>query len=335
MWGAQPASGKIVSLDPATGEVLHEFWAPDDLQPGHTQVGLTIAEGGDALVYVNSHVDPSKLYRLDPITGAVLSVESTDGLTYDGLGFQSAPRVLSTIYSANMDTDPGWTLDGGWQFGVPTGGGSGTGDPTAGFTGSNVIGYDLQGDYPNDMSAEYATTPAIDASQYRHVHLSFYRWLGVADSWSDEASVEVSNDGANWITVWTHGWTWVADTEWVFQSFDISSVADGESTVYVRWGMGPTDESLTYPGWNVDDVTLTGSAGRTARRFSVPRGRRGPSPGRLLRQHRRSPDVVRPIGRLGWRRRRAAVCLRSRQRDRRVRRPNPRDRGEHNPSTRD
>jgi hypothetical protein len=37
---------------------------------------------------------------------------------------------------------------------------------------------------------------------------------------------------------------------------DISDVADGETTVYLRWVMGPTDEGVTYPGWNIDDIEI-------------------------------------------------------------------------------
>jgi hypothetical protein len=48
----------------------------------------------------------------------------------------------------------------------------------------------------------------------------------------------------------------VSDAAWVFQSLDISAVADNNSAVRVRWGMGPTDTSLTYPGWNIDDVQI-------------------------------------------------------------------------------
>jgi len=70
-----------------------------------------------------------------------------------------------------MESNPGWSLDSaqqgrGWEWGIPTGGGGSRGypDPTAGFTGSRVIGYNLAGDYPANMSAtEWATTPAINA----------------------------------------------------------------------------------------------------------------------------------------------------------------------------
>ena len=44
-----------------------------------------------------------------------------------------------TIYSVPLDTDPGWTAEGLWAFGQPTGGGEYCGDPTAGKTGANVL----------------------------------------------------------------------------------------------------------------------------------------------------------------------------------------------------
>jgi len=89
VWGVQPATGQIVTLDPATGWVRNSFPAPDALVPHHTQIGLTIAENGHSLLYVNSDVDPNVLYRLDPVSGAVLSTETTAGANYDGLGYDT------------------------------------------------------------------------------------------------------------------------------------------------------------------------------------------------------------------------------------------------------
>jgi len=261
VWGVQAQTRRIVLLDPTSGLVLHSFDAPDALTPNHSQIGLTMAEGGSALLYVNSDVDPTALYRLDPATGAVLSVETTDGLSYDGLGFD---RVLplgptETFYSATMDSDPGWSYEGEWAWGQPAGGGSHNADPGSGYTGNNVVGYDLAGDYSNNMPVYYATTGAIDASQYTDVSLSFYRWLGVESASWDHANVQVSNDGTSWTTVWEHTGSAISDSAWQQQTHDVSAVADGQPTVYVRWGMGPTDSSVTYPGWNLDDVELSGT----------------------------------------------------------------------------
>jgi hypothetical protein len=47
------------------------------------------------------------------------------------------------------------------------------------------------------------------------------------------------------------------DGAWMALSYDISSTADNQATVYVRWGMGTTDNVYTYCGWNVDDVSFT------------------------------------------------------------------------------
>ncbi len=52
------------------------------------------------------------------------------------------------IASWNFDSDPGWTTEDWWAFGRPTGSGSTSCcDPASGYTGSNVYGYNLGGDY--------------------------------------------------------------------------------------------------------------------------------------------------------------------------------------------
>ncbi|MGB2821988.1 MAG: Ig-like domain-containing protein, partial [Phycisphaerae bacterium] len=167
-------------------------------------------------------------------------------------------EIIDALYFAGMDVDPGWSLGAGWQWGTPTGGGSGEGDPTSGYTGPNVVGYNLSGDYPNNLSPpRYATTPGIDCSQAEDVTLSFYRWLGVESSYWDHADIYVSRNGMVWQPVWTNPDDDLMDAHWSYEEYDISAVADNQPTVYVRWSMGPTDESLTYPGWNLDDVMVT------------------------------------------------------------------------------
>ena len=162
---------------------------------------------------------------------------------------------------ANMDSDPGWTLDSGWAFGQPTGGeqdGRGGADPTSGSSGANVIGYNLSGDYEQFSSTRWATTQAIDCSDYSNVTLSFDRWLGVERRPYDYAYIEVSNNSSTWTTVWENSTSHVDDSAWSTVQYDISSVADGQSTVYVRWGLGETDGSWHYCGWNLDEVIVSG-----------------------------------------------------------------------------
>ena len=161
-------------------------------------------------------------------------------------------------YEWTLDEDPGWAREGLWAFGVPTGGGGQAGppDPTGGHTGDNVYGYNLNGDYPGDLQApEYLTTGPFDCSDLALTRLTFWRWLGVEVPRYDRATIDISVDGTTWTTVWTNP-DEITDTEWTFVSLDISDVADGEATVYARFGMGPTDRVTNYCGWNIDDIAL-------------------------------------------------------------------------------
>ncbi len=161
------------------------------------------------------------------------------------------------IFREFFDADPRWKTEGAWQFGIP----SGDTDPSAGNTGQNVYGYNLAGDYSNNLSqSEYLTSQPFDCSRYDKVSLYFWRWLGVERSSSDRATVEASNDGVQWTVVWTNSpSTFTRDTNWVLVASDISAVADRHSNVSVRWGMGPTDSSNTFTGWNIDDVEIYGA----------------------------------------------------------------------------
>ena len=189
--------------------------------------------------------------------------DGADGLpdaTWDEIHFtfNDIPWPPPPVYTFNMDTDPGWGTEGQWAFGVPTGGGSHNYDPTSGYTGDNVYGYNLNGDYINSMPRYNLTTGALDFSGYTDVALEFRRWLGVESASYDHAGVEISTDGQNWSTVWEHTGSAISDASWQLMYYDISDWADGESTVYVRWAMGTTDSSVTYPGWNIDDVVFRG-----------------------------------------------------------------------------
>jgi hypothetical protein len=132
---------------------------------------------------------------------------------------------------------------------------NGTPDPIGGCNGANVYGYNIYGDYENAMQERHLTGPAIDCSGMNNVHLKFARWLGVEQPSYDHAYVRVSNNGTDWVTVWENTCT-LGDREWVDMDLDISSVADDQSAVYLRWTMGTTDGEVRYCGWNIDDVRI-------------------------------------------------------------------------------
>jgi len=158
------------------------------------------------------------------------------------------------------DSDPGWVATGAWAFGIPTGGGSNSGDPTGGASGSNVIGYDLAGDYVDNMAEETLTSDVLDLSSSLNTELEFQRWLGVESATYDHARVELSTDGSSWNVLWDHSGSSFSENAWSQQTIDISGLADGQATVTLRWVMGTTDGSVTYPGWNLDDIRVLASA---------------------------------------------------------------------------
>lgn len=162
-------------------------------------------------------------------------------------------------YSWYLESNPGWTTEGDWEFGIPAGGGGQHGypDPTSGHTGPNVYGYNLQGDYPNDLPERHITSTPINLTGRYNVQLRFWRWLGVESPEYDHAYVRVSIDGENWTTVWANT-DYVEDNSWTQQICDISDVADNKPAVQLRWTMGTTDPGWTYCGWNIDDIEVFG-----------------------------------------------------------------------------
>ena len=161
-------------------------------------------------------------------------------------------------YEWPLDTDPGWDMTGEWAYGVPQGGGGehGSTDPTSGATGDHVYGYNLDGDYVNNLSEKHLTTAPIDCSGLTGVTLRFQRWLGVETSEYDHAYVRVSTDGSSWTTVWENEADETADSSWEEQEIDISAIADGQAAVQIRWTMGDTDQGWVYCGWNIDDIEI-------------------------------------------------------------------------------
>ncbi len=168
--------------------------------------------------------------------------------------------IIDMFFSENFDSNPNWTTEGQWQFGQPLGSGGedhGNPDPTYSFTGQNIYGYNLAGDYTDSMQEHYLTTLPIDCSIHTDVTLRFFRWLNVERPAYDHASIQVSNDNQNWTTIWENS-TEITDDQWVLTEYNISQIADAQPTVYIQWVMGATDSSWKYSGWNIDDVALLG-----------------------------------------------------------------------------
>jgi len=259
--------GSVEALAGVVSPAEHDVTRPghdlefriEAIDPNGTLTNAQVLAGAD--VIADGLTSPcSFTWRSVPTGEHNLTVKAwSDG----GAVRTSAPvpiRSVWTIYEADMSANPGWTLGGAWGYGRPQGRDlcEGYPDPTEGYTGVYVVGYNLAGPYRDVEPAEYATTPAVDCGGFASTRLEFRYWLGVEGSFADHATVQVSSDGSSWSTLWSNPFNSMAGGTWRRMSLDISAVADGESTVYVRWGMGPCDWSEDFCGWNIDDVRITG-----------------------------------------------------------------------------
>lgn len=251
-------AGSVASMAGVGSTTLHAVQVPSSgvyrvrvggERPSEYELGLllnAIVESTDSTPASPLALEPSRL-EIGSAHYAVLG----DATRYDDLG---APAIAA--YSRDMSTHPGWSLTTSWAYGVPTGA---SGDPTSGYTGSSVVGYNRLGAYQNNLTTpRYAVTGAIDLSDFRGTTVSFRRWLRIDSATFDHATFDVSTDGAQWTNVWTHTGPALLETSWNLVSYDVSAIADGRETVYFRWGMGPTNATVSHGGWNIDDFVVTG-----------------------------------------------------------------------------
>lgn len=240
---------------PGTARLYYRFESGDPYAP----VPLTLLGGHSYEVIMPAANCASTPEYYFSVTGdGGTTVTSPRNAPAEGVYTALVVTGESSFFLEDLSTHPGWTTEGQWACGPPTGGGGEYGgpDPTTGHTGSNVCGYNLSGDYPNYLPETHLTSTAVDCTGQHGVHLKFWRWLNVETPAYDHAYVRVSNNGTDWVTVWANT-TEVTDSSWTLQEIDISAVADDQPTVYLRWTMGPTDSGWRYSGWNIDDIELT------------------------------------------------------------------------------
>ncbi|HZZ44387.1 MAG TPA: hypothetical protein VFE58_15740 [Tepidisphaeraceae bacterium] len=105
LFGVQIDTGNIVEINPASGEILRSFPAPDSnrLSP---HLGLSGAENGSVLLWMDPAGETTLdlVTRIDPITGAVLDYHLPPYLsTIDGLSSQRIDGVDYIIVGGRSD----------------------------------------------------------------------------------------------------------------------------------------------------------------------------------------------------------------------------------------
>ena len=138
-----------------------------------------------------------------------------------------------------------------WQWGIPQGAAGGQ-DPSNAYSGNYCWGNDLGGEGWNGYCQHdvniFLHSPVIYCSRYSDLGLTFMRWLNIRPG--DVATVHVNDQVA-----WTSRSLPIYDNHWTEQYIDISSKADGDSSVVISFGL-TSNNSDAAGGWSIDDVTI-------------------------------------------------------------------------------
>ena len=189
--------------------------------------------------YLGTYIDDLGIGKFD-IPPATIILEE-DFETDDG-GF------VVSIFDDTVTEGPA-----SWAWGTP----SATPGPGAAHSGTNVWATNLTGNY-NNYERSRLTSPVIDLSDYvgSSIIVSFWQWMDTESNSYDWGAVEVSKDGG---TTWATVYEKFGDImPWSFKEIVLDpsyAVENFQMRFYLR-----TDVSGQYPGWYIDDITLSYSA---------------------------------------------------------------------------
>ena len=205
---------------------------------------------------------PYHTIMVDPITTLGTKVNFTLNISCDEGTYTDSFYLfvgeLKAIFFDNMEgTDNGWTHNfsqgsDDWQRGAPQGGSRS--DPKNAYSGTKIWGNNLNGDYP-DLANNYLESPSINCQNYEKVRLQYRRFLGAEKGIYDHARILVNGN-----LVWQNEPNYdQVDYEWKNHDIDISSYADNNPSVKVRFQL-ISDGYVNLGGWNIDDFSLVGIA---------------------------------------------------------------------------
>ncbi|MCC6150605.1 MAG: hypothetical protein IT461_10170 [Planctomycetes bacterium] len=181
-----------------------------------------------------------------------------------------------------------------WQRGTPASVG-----PAAAHGGSECFGTIIAGNYAVDSAQAYLVSPAMSLAGLTSPRLNFWHWMDAegTTTWWDGGVLQVSTDGTNWTTVsqadagWVQnghdkasivgcgaspGWGGTAAASSTYQGgtndwrevvlnlFTMSSITlTASNTVTFRFWFGTDTSGNTWPGWYIDDVSITDATAPT------------------------------------------------------------------------
>ena len=208
----------------------------------------------------------------DPVEYYVSAAGNTTGTITDTPGDDGAHTIAvgdrNDAYVNNLQSSAGWTVtgvtsqaSGGWQQGIPLGGGD-RGDPATDADGSGAcyLTGNAAGNTDVDGGTTTLTTPNIDATVVPDPWLSYQRWynnqFGAAPG-ADTFTVEISNDaGSTWTALETVGPSGT-DTYglWQTAAFRVADYVTPTNQVRLRFNASDTGDGSVVEA-AVDDIRL-------------------------------------------------------------------------------
>jgi hypothetical protein len=212
---------------------------------------------GHTVEEINVSLSPDPLAFNDAFTWSDLGDWNASGAVLDRVnvnrtdGLQLLPRLWEWDFE---NANHGWSLGTGWLWGYDSCLGA-----SGGVHGGAKAIYTYNCNYPNGVpsSGYFATSPVIDCGGCSGTwDLKYWKRLGIESYYYDDAQVHVKDSQGSWQTVWDWSSYSTNPTTWTQMNHDISTHVNGNSNLQIRFKLGRTDGSVTYTGWNVDDVSL-------------------------------------------------------------------------------
>ena len=191
------------------------------------------------------------------------SLDYSTGTVYDGMDVNGTSLTIlpqGWIYDFEGVNPFTFTGSNTWFYGSDTTLGAG------GVSSGTSAIYTYNGNYPTYMGGPYwATSPVMNCSGCSGSwNLNFEKRLGVESSYYDHAYVSVKSSTGSWVNVWSNPQSTTNDGSYVQQTISITNYIQNNPSFQVRFGLGSSDGSVQYTGWNVDDVEIEPAGGTSA-----------------------------------------------------------------------
>jgi len=272
MESTAPVAPAITAVSPEMGDGSNNFiitLAGSGFLPGSAVI-LRRAGSADAHAYGIIPVDNRIECRFDTAALAkgywdvvVRAPDGTEAVLENGFLLPIAGAgTRHTLYANDFESGvEGLSGDPGWAVGTPLQGA--LGGPDAAYSGTSVLGYNLNGAYEPTIE-RWAYLPPVSTIGATTLTLEFRRWLGVAynqtgarsDRHADYARIEYSLNGLTWSSLWANN-AQVIDSAWQAISYALPAAAEDQNAVHIRFGLA-SDNSTESFGWNIDDVAISG-----------------------------------------------------------------------------